>query len=205
MQFTFYAAAIALVATCCLSAPTAMFEVASTSSVASKVNHQHQNDGEQDDDSSVQGNNVKGGKGDIYTGIPLKRFTPGKLCTPDDPNYMGEQYGISKCKRNVPQSEKSQVSTPYGAADKDTWPEYEFDHLIPLGIGGSDDPENIWPQFRGDVQKDKDRIENDAYLQLSRGEISQKESIQMIWDFVNENYKLRGSERYTCLTVSCFN
>jgi hypothetical protein len=27
-----------------------------------------------------------------------------------------------------------------------THPDYEIDHLIPLGLGGSDDSSNLWPQ-----------------------------------------------------------
>ena len=29
-----------------------------------------------------------------------------------------------------------------------THPDYEIDHLIPLCLGGSDDPSNLWPQPR---------------------------------------------------------
>jgi hypothetical protein len=43
-------------------------------------------------------------------------------------------------------------------------PEYEIDHLIPLGIGGADDDRNLWPQERRSIEpiwnaERKDRLE----------------------------------------------
>ena len=35
-----------------------------------------------------------------------------------------------------------------------THPDYEIDHLIPLCLGGSDDPSNLWPQPRRSIEKD---------------------------------------------------
>jgi hypothetical protein len=33
-----------------------------------------------------------------------------------------------------------------------THPDYEIDHLIPLCLGGSDDPSNLWPQPRRSIE-----------------------------------------------------
>jgi hypothetical protein len=43
-------------------------------------------------------------------------------------------------------------------------PDYEIDHLIPLCLGGSDDPSNLWPQPRSSIEpkwnaEAKDRLE----------------------------------------------
>jgi hypothetical protein len=43
-------------------------------------------------------------------------------------------------------------------------PDYEIDHLIPLCLGGSDDPSNLWPQPRRSIEpkwnaEAKDRLE----------------------------------------------
>jgi hypothetical protein len=43
-------------------------------------------------------------------------------------------------------------------------PDYEIDHLIPLGIGGADDVKNLWPEPRRSVEgqwnaEAKDRLE----------------------------------------------
>jgi len=45
-----------------------------------------------------------------------------------------------------------------------THPDYEIDHLIPLCLGGSDDPCNLWPQPRRSLEETwnaeaKDRLE----------------------------------------------
>jgi hypothetical protein len=45
-----------------------------------------------------------------------------------------------------------------------THPDYEIDHLIPLCLGGSDDPSNLWPQPRRSIEQTwnaerKDRLE----------------------------------------------
>jgi hypothetical protein len=45
-----------------------------------------------------------------------------------------------------------------------THPNYEIDHLIPLCLGGSDDPSNLWPQPRRSIEETwnaeaKDRFE----------------------------------------------
>jgi hypothetical protein len=45
-----------------------------------------------------------------------------------------------------------------------THPDYEIDHLIPLCLGGSDDPSNLWPQPRRHIEatwnaEAKDRLE----------------------------------------------
>ena len=46
-----------------------------------------------------------------------------------------------------------------------THPNYEIDHLIPLCLGGSDDPSNLWPQPRRSIEETwnaeaKDRLEH---------------------------------------------
>ena len=43
-------------------------------------------------------------------------------------------------------------------------PHYEIDHLIPLCLGGSDDPSNLWPEPRRSIEpkwnaEAKDRLE----------------------------------------------
>ena len=45
-----------------------------------------------------------------------------------------------------------------------THPDYEIDHLIPLCLGGSDDPSNLWPQPKRRIEatwnaEAKDRLE----------------------------------------------
>ena len=53
--------------------------------------------------------------------------------------------GYAKRVRNVSTATKNQVYAEYGVAFHAP-NEYEVDHLIPLGIGGSNDIKNLWPQ-----------------------------------------------------------
>jgi len=56
-----------------------------------------------------------------------------------------------------------EILTRYGLPPG-THPDYEIDHLIPLCLGGSDDPSNLWPQPRRSIEPQwnaeaKDRLE----------------------------------------------
>lgn len=129
--------------------------------------------------------------------------TPGRLCTEIDPYYMGMHYGIAKCKRKVSKEQKRIVGARYNVTDESTWLNYKFDHLIPLGIGGSNDNSNLWPQPNDAVQAIKDKVEQEVYNLLSTGRISQSEAIQIIWNCVNKEYS--GGQQYSCTTVESCN
>jgi hypothetical protein len=51
---------------------------------------------------------------------------------------------------------------------------YEIDHLIPLGVGGADTRENLWPESR-DTQPwnagVKDRLENYLHVEVCAGRL----------------------------------
>jgi hypothetical protein len=73
------------------------------------------------------------------------KFSPGRLCSPHDDSYIGFVHGIHKCGRVLEEDVKSRLSHYYKIQERD-FVFYEKDHLIPLGIGGSNDISNIWPQ-----------------------------------------------------------
>ncbi|KAJ3209393.1 hypothetical protein HDU67_006219 [Dinochytrium kinnereticum] len=115
-------------------------------------------------------------------------YTRGALCTPNDPHYMGEFYGIHKCERNFSAAKKNAVARFYGVV-KEEFGQYEFDHLevlmlrgcvvIPLGIGGSNDVSNVWPQPGPSGQNEsglKNVVEFEAYNRLSKGLIKQAQN-----------------------------
>ena len=111
-------------------------------------------------------------------------FTPGNLCTPSDPNFKEYRYPehIPYCQRNVTHDMKATVAAHYGVPEAD-WHGYEFDHLIPLAIGGDSSVDNLWPQPNADNQgsSGKDRLENDLYLQMKAGTITQAEAVKRIY------------------------
>src|ERR1700722_4493723 len=73
---------------------------------------------------------------------PDASMTPGKVLTRDISVISAPGYTASV--RNVPDSEKKAVAAAYNYTGPDSGVEY--DHLVSLELGGSNDAENIWPQ-----------------------------------------------------------
>ena len=121
---------------------------------------------------------------------PDTSFTPGRLCTTSDPNFKEFRYAehVPYCNRNVTQQMKQEVAAHYGVPKSD-WPNYEFDHLIPLGIGGNSSIVNLWPQPRGktDGSDDKDRLEDLLFHQMQDGKIKQADAVSQIWAWFQGN------------------
>ncbi|KAI8911556.1 hypothetical protein EDD86DRAFT_119747 [Gorgonomyces haynaldii] len=119
----------------------------------------------------------------------LPDYTPGCRCTANDIHFSQYAYpeSIPKCTHRASAAEKSRVAQPYGLA-RSQWPDVEFDRFIPLGLGGSHDDDKLWPQPHADGSYDKDDVENSTYQQLSQGQITQREAIQMILDWTNSAY-----------------
>ena len=67
---------------------------------------------------------------------------------------------------------KHQIYVEYGI-DRNAG-HYEIDHLIPLGVGGADTRENLWPESR-DTQPwnagVKDRLENYLHVEVCAGRL----------------------------------
>ncbi|KAJ3322039.1 chitin deacetylase [Boothiomyces sp. JEL0866] len=117
------------------------------------------------------------------------KLTPGCLCTKSDINFQETRYkeNIPYCKRNVATAEKQRVAKNYNVPQS-SWSNYEFDHFIPLAIGGSDDDYNLWPEpLTADNSLAKDKVEEQAYQGMNSGTLTQKEAVQMILDWVNKN------------------
>jgi hypothetical protein len=112
---------------------------------------------------------------------PNPELTPGVLCTAQDPNFSGYAYPekIARCNRNVDDVEKNQIAQNYGSIPKSQWPQYEFDHLIPLCAGGSDDIHNVWPQPIAEAHE-KDTLENDICGGLRAGTMTQTQAVQKV-------------------------
>jgi hypothetical protein len=115
---------------------------------------------------------------------PDASYTPGHLCNPSDPNFKEYRYAehIPYCNRNVTQQMKVTIAAHYNVPQAD-WNGYEFDHLIPLACGGDSSIDNLWPQPHGtpDGSDGKDRLENQLYLEMRDGKITQAEAVKQIY------------------------
>ena len=117
---------------------------------------------------------------------PDSSYTPGHLCTPSDPNFKEYRYAehIPYCNRNVTQQMKTQISAHYGVLQS-AWNNYEFDHLIPLAIGGDSSVDNLWPQPHmpgtANGSEDKDKLEMQLYLQMNAGTLRQADAVKQIY------------------------
>jgi hypothetical protein len=112
---------------------------------------------------------------------PNATLTPGALCTARDPNFDKYDYPeqVARCKRNVNTAEKQKVADEYGHLPKSQWSNYEFDHLVPLCAGGSNDITNLWPQPL-DQAKVKDQIEDEVCKGMRNGTMSQAQAVARI-------------------------
>ncbi|HXT01864.1 MAG TPA: hypothetical protein VN915_14410 [Elusimicrobiota bacterium] len=115
---------------------------------------------------------------------PDSSYTPGHLCSPGDPNFKEYRYAehIPYCNRNVTLQMKLTIAQHYGVPQAD-WNGYEFDHLIPLAIGGDSSIDNLWPQPHGDPDgsNGKDKLEDLLYREMAAGQITQAAAVQQIY------------------------
>ena len=120
----------------------------------------------------------------VWAVQPNWNLTPGVLCTRQDPDYSQDRYPekIAYCKRNVSHDDKVRIAQQYGNIPESQWKNYEFDHLIPLAAGGSNDIGNIWPQPIGEA-KGKDVVEQEVFDGLNSGKMTQDQAVKkiMLW------------------------
>ncbi|MGE3997750.1 MAG: hypothetical protein AB7F37_19415 [Variibacter sp.] len=86
--------------------------------------------------------------------------------------------GYAKSVRHVAGRTKALVYREYGIQDRRS-AAYEIDHLISLGLGGSNDIRNLWPESL-DTQpwngRAKDRLEDRLHKLVCKGALSLDEA-----------------------------
>jgi hypothetical protein len=111
--------------------------------------------------------------------LPNPQLTPGAILTTDPASVC--RSGYSKSVRHTSGLLKHQIYVEYGI-EKNTG-HYEIDHLIPLGIGGTDTRENLWPESRDTKPWNsdlKDRLENYLHVEICAGHIPIKDAQKVI-------------------------
>lgn len=123
----------------------------------------------------------------VFANQPNPNLTPGYLCSPQDPNFAGYAYPehVAVCNRNVSDAEKARVGQAYGLPTNQ-WSLVEFDHLIPLCAGGSDDIRNIWPQPLAQAHE-KDKLENQVCIGMKNGTMTQQQAVQAMYNWIHQN------------------
>jgi hypothetical protein len=112
--------------------------------------------------------------------IPDGQQTPGSLCSTKDKDYSGVRYGerIPYCRRNVSTETKVAIYEQYGI-EASRRKHYTIDHFIPLSIGGSNKPENLWPEHKK-IKALRQNLEMDVYQDLQEGVITQEQALSTI-------------------------
>ncbi len=111
--------------------------------------------------------------------VPDLKLTPGAVVPTNATTIC--QPGYSRSVRHTSGQLKHQIYVEYGI-DRNAG-HYEIDHLIPLGIGGADTRENLWPESR-DTQPwnagVKDRLENYLHVEVCAGHIAVQDAQKAI-------------------------
>lgn len=116
-----------------------------------------------------------------YPAGPDPVMTPGKLC---DHGIKRYEEGITYCERDVHSELKRQIIAEYDRKlgyqiRSMNRQEFKIDHFIPLSIGGSNDPENLWPQHKS-VYEHSDKLESHVANLIKASRIKQAEAIRVI-------------------------
>lgn len=113
---------------------------------------------------------------------PEAYLTKGKLC--DIPDSYRYPERIAYCERDVSKETKDRIIQDYDVKfgyrirtmDRDL---FKIDHFIPLCMGGSNDPINLWPQHKS-LYTLTDSVEELLCKKLSVGLLTQKQAIDYI-------------------------
>jgi hypothetical protein len=115
--------------------------------------------------------------------LPDPKITPG-LADPTITKEIICAPGFNtKAIRSVRSARKKAIFKVYGMAPDEPPCPCEIDHLIPLGLGGSNRPRNLWPQSDSTLPWNsvvKDRLERRLHDDVCHGIIDLKAAQQEI-------------------------
>ncbi len=120
--------------------------------------------------------------------VPLRpdpEVTTGDLCTPHDGDFEGFRYkeNVPTCYRDVSRERKHEIYETYGVPQR-CRKQYTVDHYIPLSLGGSNQPANLWPEHK-DIKATRQNLEQSLYTQVRAGLVSQRQAVAVIVEAKN--------------------
>ena len=112
--------------------------------------------------------------------VPRGIWTSGSLCTAKNPDFKKYAYKerIAKCHRSVSSAQKRRIYEKYKVPSK-CRRHYTIDHFIPLSMGGTNEPDNLWPEHKN-IKATRQDLEFDVFLELRDGRITQETAIDII-------------------------
>jgi hypothetical protein len=134
--------------------------------------------------------------------VPDPILTPGAIRTTD----VGEicSHGTREL-RHWSRERDDRILAEYGLP-VGPHPDYEVDHLIPLGIGGGDEDSNLWPEPRRSIEpifnaEAKDRLERRLRELICAGALDIREAQREIAEDWTESYRKRFRSPLRALEV----
>ncbi len=117
-----------------------------------------------------------------YPLTPEEDITSGSLCTEEDADFFEYRYEeeIPYCERNVSTSLKTRIYEEY-EIPKAERKDYTIDHFIPLSLGGTNQPDNLWPEHKA-VKALRPNLEMQLYVALRDGKMNQEQVIKIVAD-----------------------
>ncbi len=101
--------------------------------------------------------------------LPDRALTPGDVTQHDAAAVCSA--GNATRHRKVSYRTRDRVYLAYGIPRGHRQGRYEIDHLVPLELGGSNRPANLWPQPVADAKR-KDRVEEQLHDLVCAGRMS---------------------------------
>jgi hypothetical protein len=128
---------------------------------------------------------------------------PDRHCTPGaiSPAVSQANIQLTICRRgytktvrppeSVTEREKQASLVAYG--DDDPLHAYEYDHLVPLELGGApNDPRNLWPE-PGASPNPKDELEDRLHTMVCTGQLTLRDAQHAIAeDWISANHQFVG-------------
>ena len=114
--------------------------------------------------------------------VPNAEVTPGDFCNEQDEHFLTYRYDekIPYCERHVNTWLKNKIYKEY-QVPQECRHRYTIDHMVPLALGGNNNPHNLWPEHVL-VKATRQALENSLYHQVKRNEITTEEALQVIID-----------------------